>query len=1007
MREPLLKIRLLGGVSLTLDDAPIADLPTRKAEALLVYLVCRRRAVAREVLAELLWDERGQEQGLANLRSILSSLRQQLKPYLLVTRQTIAFNHASHFWLDVAAFETQVAAADQDIAALRAAAALYQGDFLEGFYLRESVGFEEWALLERERLQREAVTLLWRLIDAANVQGDYRTGLVYVDQLLRADNLSERAQRQKMLLLARTGQHNAALQYFAACTQLLDDELGVAPEPESVALVEQIRAARAVRPPQLPPPLPHFVGRSQEQAALLAQLRNPACRLITLLGAGGMGKTRLAIETVRHLGTHQPGQFLHGICFVPLAGLDDARLLPARLADALGAAPADSEDPAQHVTAYLHDKELLLVLDNFEPLMDAAAWIGQLLAGAPQVKLLVTSQEPLRLHEEWLVDLAGLTAPAVDVDSERAAESYDAVHLFVQIARRLHPHYRPGPEDWQAIGQVCRTLRGMPLGIEMAAVWIRQFSAQQIAEEIGRGLDFLTTNMRNAPERQRSLRAAFDYSWRLLTPDVQAVFARLATFHGSFDLAAATTIAGAVLDQLALLTEKSLLQQDNDRYEMHPLLSRFAAEKLDADPAARQAAHGRHAAFYLAFITGQAPGEEPAQRQAIQTELPNIRAAWQWAAAQQQYTLLLDSAATLHNFYSAQSWFREGIDAFAYALEQLPGNAPETAIQAQTRCDLLARKARMHIHIGQLESARRALDEALEHLRFMDNPAPLATILGYMAITAFYAGELDRAIELAERSLALDEAGGDLDGVAFALSFLGSCHKSRGEYGRAADCFTRSVAIYAQMGDELGEAMTLNNLGNLAQAQGDYTAAHDYYLTCSRLFQAHNHTHGAAATLANAGRLAHKLGDLAEAAALLQESLTLKREIQGGRGTAIALIGLADVAIDRGDGHAARACLAEALVLAQQVGEVKLMLEGLAVWGTLRCRENADSMPGARLLAFVVAHPALPQEVRDPIEKMCTTLRPAVWEQATAWATAQTLPALVDGAVAELAASAH
>lgn len=180
-------------------------------------------------------------------------------------------------------------------------------------------------------------------------------------------------------------------------------------------------------------------------------------------------------------------------------------------------------------------------------------------------------------------------------------------------------------EDWQAIGQVCRTLRGMPVGIELAVVWIRQFSAQQIAEEIGRGLDFLTTNMRNAPERQRSLRAAFDYSWRLLTPDVQAVFARLATFHGSFDLAAATTIAGAVLDQLALLTEKSLLQQDNDRYEMHPLLSRFAAEKLDADPAARQAAHGRHAAFYLAFITGH--GRGAAQRRAIETELPNIRAA--------------------------------------------------------------------------------------------------------------------------------------------------------------------------------------------------------------------------------------------------------------------------------------------------------------------------------------------------------------------------------------------
>ena len=281
MSEPLLKIRLLGGVNLTLDDEPITDLPTRKAEALLIYLACRRRAVAREVLAELLWDERGQEQGLANLRSILSSLRQNLKPYFIVTRQTIAFNHASNYWLDVARFEEQrVGNAGQDVAVLQAAAKLYQGDFLEGFYLRESAGFEEWALLERERLQRAAVEIFWRLIDATHVAGDYQAGLAYVDQLLRADNLSERAQRQKMLLLARTGQHNAALQFFATCSQLLDEELGVAPEPESVALVEQIRAAREAQPPQLPPPLPHFVGRSQEQAALLSQLRNPACRLI-------------------------------------------------------------------------------------------------------------------------------------------------------------------------------------------------------------------------------------------------------------------------------------------------------------------------------------------------------------------------------------------------------------------------------------------------------------------------------------------------------------------------------------------------------------------------------------------------------------------------------------------------------------------------------------------------------------------------------------------------------
>ncbi|MCA9933040.1 MAG: hypothetical protein KC415_03915, partial [Anaerolineales bacterium] len=299
----MLTIRLLGGVSIALADQPVTNLPTRKAEALLIYLACQQRPFPREFLAELLWDDRSQEQALANLRSILSSLRRTFKPYLTITRQSVAFNHESEYWLDVAEFEKQLEIGNWKLAGsnlqspitnLQQTAALYRGHFLEGFYLRDSRGFEEWALLERERLDRTAVSLLWQLVIKHSDNGEYAPALQYTEQLLHLDNLSERAHRQKMLLLARTGQHNAALQHYDACCRLLADELGVEPTPETDTLLAQIRAARETTPPPLPPPPPHFVGRETAQAHLLTLVRNPACRVIPLLGPGGIGKTRPA-----------------------------------------------------------------------------------------------------------------------------------------------------------------------------------------------------------------------------------------------------------------------------------------------------------------------------------------------------------------------------------------------------------------------------------------------------------------------------------------------------------------------------------------------------------------------------------------------------------------------------------------------------------------------------------------------------------------------------------------
>ena len=425
--------------------------------------------------------------------------------------------------------------------------------------------------------------MLHRLIDEHMAQVAYEPALRYLQQVLDLEPWREEAHRQAMLLLARTGQFSAALLQYERCHQILATELAVEPAHETELLYARIKAVANAPPSALPAPPTPFIGRTEDLTELTRLLADRKVRLITLVGAGGMGKTRLALEVARQVVNEQLRIFLHGVVFVPLVSIDTTAQVISALAQALAFTLQPQSPPEEQLLHYLRDKEMLLVLDNFEQLAEAApfALLAKLLQRAPTVKLLITSRIRLNLQGEQLYWMQGLQVPALQSTAVPLhlddIVKYSGVQLFIETVQRVRPGYPILANELLAIATICQQVQGMPLAIELAAAWTNVLAPAEIASEIGRNLDFLASEMVDLPLRQRSMRAVFDASWRHLTPTEQIVFRQLSVFRGGFTRAATQVVTGATLPVLLNLIHKSFLQRTPDeRYQIHELLRQFA-----------------------------------------------------------------------------------------------------------------------------------------------------------------------------------------------------------------------------------------------------------------------------------------------------------------------------------------------------------------------------------------------------------------------------------------------
>jgi predicted ATPase/DNA-binding CsgD family transcriptional regulator len=625
----------------------------------------------------------------------------------------------------------------------------------------------------------------------------------------------------------------------------------------------------------LPPQLTSFVGRTDDVVEIVTLLADPACRLLTLVGPGGIGKTRLAIQAAAEAQSH----FKDGVCFVALQPVSSTDFLVPALADALHLTLYGPESPRSQLFHYLRPKELLLVLDNLEHLLDGVALLTEILEGAPQIKLLVTSREALNVREEWVRAVTAMRVP----DDEGAVdlEGYDAAQLFVERARQARGDFMVDREHPHVI-RICRLVGGLPLAIELAAARVRTMSCAQIAEEIQRSMGFLSTALRNVPERHRDMYAVLEPSWNRLTPPQREVFERLSVFRGGFEREAAERVAGASLQLLTALVDKSLLRvTSTGRYEMHELVRQYAeARLLEEPPGENERAQDSHCTYYADFLQQREPdlhGADLLRALAeIRPEIDNIRVMWQWAVEHGRWDAVSGCLDSLGFVYQNRAAWREGADAFGSAVDAL-GDEPSILLGR-----LLMWQGHMICGTDHGEQAHQRLNKAVTILG--DTGLYHADPLSYQHLLCYCNQPAD--IEQMERlflsTLAEYRAEGDSWHVANMLVWLEVLAETKDDFKQAEACVSEALALYRGVGNLWGISSALHGMHGIAFLQERYEEARRFAQECMACCEAIDDQPGVAIALFREGQACYALREYKTAKHLFEKSLrTINDRLQG------------------------------------------------------------------------------------------------------------------------------
>jgi len=853
------------------------EIGLRKVVALLAYLAVTAQRHSRDELAQLLYGQQDREHGRANLRHSLSLLRSAIGEDCLGTDRLGAWLPSGEgLWVDTVEFRGllergQAADMNGDLATagsdLAAAVELFRGEFLSGFYLRDSTDFEDWQLSVQEDLRRQHAAALQRLVEIHGAWGQYVQAIDYGRRRLALDPLEEAVHRELMRLHGLAGQHVEALRQYDRCRSVLDRELGEKPEEETERLREHVASRKPLlgtewqqegpdlpqgspqlraldsRPNHLPTQPTPFIGREEEVTAVREALRQEEVRLLTLTGAGGTGKTRLALQAAGGLSDC----FEQGLFLVDLAALREPSHLVGAIAAALTVREAggDGRSLLETLKDYLGGKQVLLVLDNFEHLLPAGPQVAELLASCPQLKVLATSREALHLRAERVFAVPAMQLPSEGQPSEEMKHC-DAVRLFADRAAAVRPTFDLTEDNVEAVAEICIRLDGLPLAIELAATHIGVLTPHVLLRKLEDRLNLLKGGPRDLPERQQTLRSEIDWSHDLLEPAERRLFRRMALFPAGCTLDAAEAVCCMpgedpdVLLHLTSLTEKSLVRSvvgsGEPRFRMLETIREYARERLE-ESGELDALEPRFAAYYLGFAELAEPelygSDQMRWLVRIEEEYGNIRAALTWLYDQRELMDGLRLAGALGWFWFRRARFAEG----EHWLELFRAAAREVGPPGL--------RAKAAYALGWLKlCVGRAFWVNPEGKRFFRESLELWGEAGHqrgMALSQVWLGwkddvEGEEGWALADESVAIARETGDPWTIAWCLKIAYS-HLVREDKGLSSKrvALEEAVALARQTGDPFLLSQALNGMGHVFSGAGELEAAQSWYLDSLRL----------------------------------------------------------------------------------------------------------------------------------------------------------------------------